>query len=167
MKKLMLLALVMFAPVVANAGGLAWQVGGDYAVSISTSLDLDTVGAYDFANKEWLTGLSKDLLVLWKKDQKRAYLAGEQLFSVDEQFKGSFGLALGIMTGTLTEWGYKAAEKIIPEASMPAWVKTAGNWVSIEGGGGYRIAGTPEGKSPWCWTVGGKVRIPISMLVGK
>ena len=166
MKKLMLLVLVALAPVAAQAGGLTW-VKGDYAVSVSTKLDLDTVGAFDFNNRDWLTGVSKDLLILDRKGKRFAYISGEQMFNLNEAGKGAFGLAFGIYTGSLAQYALDIAHHVVDDAQLPKWASTVGNYLSIEGGYSRRLFGTPEGKSANIMSVGGKVKIPIDKLWAK
>lgn len=166
MKKLALtFALLAMLPILAQAmPSLSWGVGGDWRVAVSTSLDLDTVGAYDFKNSQWMTGFSKDILVASKGINKVAYISGEQLFNLDEQGKGAFMMAVGIMTGSLARVGTEVVGHVIPDAKLPKWVDTAGNYVSIEGGYGRRLFGVPQGQTPHIWIIGGKVRIPIGDL---
>ena len=166
MKKIMLLALLVLTPALAHAGSLSWTKG-DFSVSVSTSIDLDTVGAYDFNNNDWLTGVSKDLLVVSRKERRFMYLAGEQMFSLENDGKAAFGAALGIYTGSLAQYAVDIAHHFVDDAKLPKWVATAGNYLSIEGGYSRRFFGTPDGQSANILSIGGKVRIPLDKLWAK
>lgn len=145
---------------------LSWGLGGDFRLSVNTKLDLDTVGAFDFSNSQWMTGLGKDVLDLHKGKNKVAYLSAEQMFNLDEKGKGTFLLALGVMTGTLARIGEDVVQVVVPDAKIPKWLDVAGNFVSIEGGYGRRLFGVPQGQTPHVWTLGGKVKIPLEKLRG-
>ena len=173
MKKFALSLLLLAAPVVVHAqeasptkvSNLAWNPGGgSWVLGVDTSLNLDVVGAFDLKHSQWMTGMSKDGLVAWKDSKKVAYVSVEHLFNMNEEQKGSLGVAVGVMTGTLAHWGLDIANHIVPGQSMPSWAEFVGSWVSIEGGYGYRFFGCPQGQSPQVYTIGGKVKIPLDEL---
>jgi len=141
------------------------NLGRDYAVSFSTSLNLDAVGAYDFKHSEWMSGVSKDLFLLWKGPKKILYLAGENLFNFSEKGKGAFGIALGAPIDTLTQSADYLLGHMLPDRTMPVWLSNIGNWVSIEAGASYRAFGCPEGQTPMVYTIGGKLKIPVEDFV--
>ena len=164
----LMFVLATLLPAMSHAAEskLSWGLGGDWRVSVNTKLDLETVGAFDFSNDQWMTGIGKDILDLHKGEYKVAYLSGEQMFNLGEQGKGAFLLALGVMTGTLARLGEDAVQYVVPEAKLPKWLEATGNYVSIEGGYGRRLFGVPQGQTPHVWTLGGQVRIPLDKLRG-
>ncbi len=157
------LVLSLLIPVSAHAAP-RWDLGKGYSIGIDTSLDIEGVGARDLKNGMWLTGVSKELTPLFKNDRKIAYLAGSNLFMFDEAGKGAFGLALGVPTGPATDLLGSWAQKLVPSAKLPQWVKSLSNWTSFEIGTGYRFFGVPDHLSPWVYTIGGRVRVPLDIL---
>lgn len=143
------------------------NLGNGFSVGFSTSMDVEGVGARDLQNGQWLSGVSKELIPAFKGETKLAYIAAEQLFDLDDAGKGMFGLALGIPTGAVTQGLQSLLEKITPRAKLPQWVRSISNWTSLEVGGGYRFYGRPDNVTPWTYTVGGRVKVPLGDLWSK
>ena len=161
MKKIVALFCLMVVMAGIASAGPSLNLGRGYALMIDTSLNIDGVGAFDFKHSQWMTGASKDLLLVNKGPKQVLYLSGENLFNLNEKGKGAFGLALGTPIGTLTSKLDDLIGHILPDKTMPIWLSNIGNWVSVEAGASYRIFGCPEGQTPMVYTVGGKLRIPV------
>lgn len=140
------------------------DLGKGFSVSIDTGMDLNTVGAYDFNNGQWLSGFSKELFPVTKDGKKIAYLAAEQLFNISEAGKGSFGMAFGVPTGPVTSLLQEWTVKLVPSSKLPPWVMTLSEWTSFEVGAGYRFFGSSPDTKPWVYTIGGQVRIPLDSI---
>lgn len=164
--KNVLLAIVLLVSGAISASAASLNLGGDFAVSFSTSLsDTYVIGAYDFVNKRPLAGYGKEVLHFSKGATQFAYLSGRHMFDASQNGRGQFGVALGANIGAL---GQKVADltgkagEVVP---MPSWIAKTANFVSIEVGGGYWPEPIPETK-PWSWDVGGKIRIPVDSFFG-
>ncbi len=160
MKKLtdFLLVIVILIAMLFALGPQPAHAGiKDYRVGLPLSLNYQLVGARDLRYGEWLTGQSVDVLWLRRKDEKVPifYFALNHLFNFDRAGKGAFGGALGVNTGKMSQHLEKAANLLIPgQAKRLAWLGKASNWISIEGGGGYKLYGVPAGQNNWYYTIG-------------
>ncbi len=161
--KRLTLVVALLLPVVSHAANPRWDLGRGFSIGLDTSLDIEGVGARDYNNGQWLTGLSKEVFPVFKGDTKVVYIAAENLFIVDEKGKGALGGALGIPTGPITD----LLQKYVPGAKLPSWAAKASAWTSLEVGAGYRFFDLPAGVRPWAYTIGGRVRIPVDEFLAR
>ena len=161
LKGIILVILLVAAAVPASAGIK------DYKVGMPLELRTQAVGAYDLHHGHWMGGWSVDVLWLHRRDEDKpiVYLAVNNMYDLNERGKGSLGAAIGINTGKAGETIGKAMGLIAPDqVKRTKWLRDIANWVSFEVGGGRRVAGVPKGSSPWYYSVGGKIKIPLADL---
>ena len=149
-----------------GAAGDKWDIH-NYRVGLPSHFNGHLVGERDLTHGDWLTGVGVDVFWLKRVDEDHpiAYLLVKQMFDIDRAWTGSFGVALGINTGKAGETLARIAGVVAPDQTKRLkWVRDAANWVSIEGGWGYRAAGIADGQRRDYWSIGGKVRVPIEKL---
>ena len=152
-----------------GAPGDKWDIH-NYRVGLPDHFNGHFVGERDLTHGDWLTGVGVDVFWLKRVDEDHpiAYLLVKQMFDIDRAWTGSFGVSLGINTGKAGETLARIAGVVAPDqAKRLKWVRDAANWVSIEGGWGYRAAGIADGQRRDYWSIGGKVRVPIEKLWAK
>ncbi len=152
-----------------GAAGDKWDIH-NYRVGLPSHFNGHFVGERDLTHGDWLTGVGVDVFWLKRVDEDHpiAYLLLKQVFDIDRAWTGSFGVTLGINTGKAGETLARIAGVVAPDQTKRLkWVRDAANWVSIEGGYGYRMAGIADGQRRDYWSLGGKVKVPIEKLWSK
>ncbi len=146
--------------------GLAGSSHAGYKLSLPREYDPYIVGARDLHNGVWMTGTSVEMVHFVRTDDNKPilYLAVNHLYALHNKAIGSVGATVGVHTGKLGDTIVRVAQVILPDQYRRlGWLQTISNYASVEAGGGYRAWGPePPHGSRWYYTIGGRVKIPLS-----
>lgn len=151
----------------------------------STGLHVSPIASREFVNGQWLAGYSLDVFYYQLPGSIHGQPLPKLYFALDHQFNaadlvsspshavGLWGPAVGVSIGGLAS----KLQTVIVSAvgllhsglgealTLPPWITNdLDKWITLEAGGGNRVAGHLDGVKPWGAWVGGKVSITFSVL---
>lgn len=166
MKRFIMFVLLALTPALAQAE-VSWSLGKGWKLNLNTSGDMTVHGAYDFRGHQWMSGYGRELFFLTRNDKKSLYIAARHMFLMKEAAKGVADLALGVPSGVLGEKLDDLTGLFVPDGKLPSWATKLGNFVSVEGGVGYRLYGVPAEASKFVYSLGGQINIPLGSFIRK
>lgn len=169
MIKIFLSLLLLASPSFADWHGFALP---DYTNPVTL---IHPVGVRGFVNGQWLTGYGKDLLFYQAPIAHipKLYLSVDHLFNAAElvplsHARGVFGPSVGFSIGGFASKLQQVISSTVnfihetggPVILLPPWITNdLDKWVTIETGGGYRVARAMPDVKPWEAWVGGRVTV--------
>lgn len=178
--KRVLLALAVMAltgPAWASWHGLSLY---DY----SQGINMHPIADREFVNGQWTAGYGVDMFyyqipgTFQGKSLPQLYFAldhewnAQELTSHPGQVQGIWGPGVGTSVGGLATTFQKIGTGLVklvtlmqgPAINLPPWfVNDLDKWVTIEGGGGYRVFGHTSDVKPWAAWVGGRVTVQFDV----